>query len=402
LHLLETLPQSQERNALELDLLIARGAPLLTLRGYASDEIEHNYLRARSLSQENPGSERYFLSIWGLWVFHLVRGPLAKACALADSLLSWASHQQNPDPLIRAHESVGSTYSFLGRFDEAKTHLRKAKSLYDPDRHRSQTLPYTQDPGITARIMLARTLWILGEVDEVETLVTEAIAMARELEHPYTLAFTLATASWVCSTLRDTNRTLSLTEEAVMLSTKHSFEVPLAWAMSFQGWALAEQGKETGLERLAEGLSAARNAKASLNNTYTLALLAGVYLRKNQIEEGLNTIKEAQELAITQGERCWQAELFRLNGELLLAQSGQSSSAAEQCFTEAMKIAQEQHARMLELRAATSLARLLRKLNRSDTARRLLNSTLSQFGAQDANPDRIEAQTILDQLGVAS
>lgn len=332
-----------------MDLLIARGAPLLTLRGYASDEIEHNYLRARSLSQENPGSERYFLSIWGLWVFHLVRGPLTKASTLAEDLLAWATHRHNPDLLIRAHESVGSTYSFLGWFDEAKIHLLAAKSLYDPNRHRSQVLPYTQDPGITARIMLARTLWILGEVDEVETLVTEAIAMARELEHPYTLAFTLATASWVCSTLRDTNRTLILTEEAIMLSTKHSFEVPLAWATSFQGWALAEQGKETGLERLAEGLSVAQRAKASLNNTYTLALLADVYLRKKQIGEGLKAVQEAQELATTQGERCWQAELFRLNGELLLEQSDQSISAAEQCFTEAMKIAQDQHAKMLKL-----------------------------------------------------
>ena len=402
LNLLKNLPQTPERSDLELQLLIARGAPLLTWRGYASDEIEHNYLRARSLSQENPGSEQYFLSIWGLWVFHLVRGPLAKACTLAEDLLAWATHRHNPDLLIRAHESVGSTYSFLGRFDEAKTHLLAAKVLYDPDRHRSEVLPYTQDPGITARIMLARTLWILGEVDQVEALALEAIAMARALGHPFTLAFTLATASWIYSTLRDTNRTLTLTEEAIQLSTKYSFEVPLAWAMSFQGWALAEQGKEKGFERLMEGLSAARVAKASLNNTYTLALLAENHLRNQHIAEGLLAIQQAQELAGTQGELCWQAELFRLHGELLLAQSDQSISAAEQCFAEALKIAQDQHARMLELRAATSLARLLRKLNRSDTARRLLNSTLSQFGTHDANPDRIEAQTILDQLSGVS
>lgn len=402
LHLLETLPQSPERHALELELLIARGAPLLTLRGYASDEIENNYLRARSLSQENPGSEQYFLSIWGLWVFHLVRGPLAKACTLAESLLSWASQQQNPDLLIRAHESVGSTYSFLGRFGEAKAHLRQARSLYDPDRHRSQVLPYTQDPGITARIMLARTLWILGEVDEVEALVTEAIAMARELEHPYTLAFTLATASWVGSILRDTNRTLSLTEEAIMLSTKHSFEVPLAWAMSFQGWALAEQGKENGLERLVEGLSAAQRAKASLNNTYTLALLAENHLRNQHTAEGLVAVQQAQELAVTQGELCWQAELLRLKGELLLAQPDPSTFAAEQCFSEAVQIAHDQQARMLELRAATSLARLLRNLNKPDMARRTLDSVRARLNEQGANPDLIEAQKLLAQLSVAT
>lgn len=402
LHLLETLPESPERHALELELLIARGAPMVTVKGYASEESERNYLRARELSHAQRDSEHYFLAVWGLWVFHLVRGPLATACELSEQLLSLAKRAQNPDLLIRAHESVGSTYSFLGRFDEAKTHLLAAKALYDPDRHRSQVLPYTQDPGITARIMLARTLWILGEVDQVETLGLEAIAMARALGHPFTLAFTLTTVAWTYSTLRDTDKTLNFTEEAIALSTKYSFEVPLAWATSFQGWAMAERGEEEGLRRLVEGLSATRAARASLNNTYTLTLLAGLYLRKKQIEEGLTAIQEAQELATTQGERCWQAELFRLKGELLLEQSEQSVSAAEQCFTEAVKIAQEQHAKMLELRAATSLARLLRKLNRLDRARNLLHSTLSQFSAQDANPDRIEAQTILDQLNVVS
>lgn len=398
LHVLNDLPEGSERDHVELGLLISRGAPLLLVKGYASDDIEHNYLRARSLSQVNPGSEQYFLSMWGLWVFHLVRGPLPKARALAEDLLSWATHQQNPDLLIRSHESVGSTYSFLGRFDEAKAHLQEARSLYDPHRHGSQVLPYTQDPGITARIMLARILWILGELDQVETLLAEAIAMARELEHPFTIAFTLATASWVYSTLHDTHRTLSLTEEAIELSAKYSFEVPMAWAMSFQGWALAEQGNEKGIERLVEGLSAAQRAKANLNHTYTLALLAENHLRNQHVAEGLVAIQQAQELAAAQGELCWQAELLRLKGELLLAQSDQSVFAAEQCFSESLMIARNQHGRMLELRAAMSMARLLRRLNKPDIAKRTLSSVLSRFGKHGVNRDLIEAQAILDSL----
>jgi tetratricopeptide (TPR) repeat protein len=146
--------------------------------------------------------------MWGLWIFHLVRGPLVTACGLADNLLSWAQYHQNQELLIRAHASVGTTYSFLGRFDEAKTHLLAARALYDPHKHRSQVLPYTQDSGIIARSILARTLWILDEVDQVEGLAQEAINMARESEHPFTLAFTLATVSMVYSSLRDADRTL--------------------------------------------------------------------------------------------------------------------------------------------------------------------------------------------------
>ena len=402
LHVLNDLPEGSERDQLELALLIARGAPLLLVKGYASDDIEHNYLRAGSLSQASPDSEQYFLAIWGLWVFQLVRGPLEKARVLAEDLLSWATHRQNPDLLIRAHESVGSTYSFLGRFGEAKAHLQEAKSLYNPHRSGSQVLPYTQDPGITARVVLARTLWILGELDQVETLLVETIAMARKLEHPFTMAFTLTTASWVYSTLRDTHRTLQLTEEAIELSTKYSFEVPLAWAMSFQGWALAEQGKERGIERFVEGLSAAQRAKASLNHTYSLALLAEIHLRNQHVADGLLVIQQAQDMAVAQGELCWQAELLRLKGELLLVQSDQFIGVAEQCFIEALAIAQAQGASMLELRVAMSMARLLRKLNKPDIAKSTLSSARAKLGDHSTNPDLCEAQAILDQLAVTT
>ncbi|HEX7092498.1 MAG TPA: AAA family ATPase, partial [Nitrospiraceae bacterium] len=156
LELLKDLPQGPERDSLELDLLIARGAPLLTVKGYASDAIEQNFLRAKELSQAHSDSEHHFLAIWGLWVFHLVGGHANTALGLAENLLALATRAQRSDLLIRAHESVGSTYCFLGRFDEARTQLLGAKSLYDPNQRPSQALPYTQDPGITARIILAR------------------------------------------------------------------------------------------------------------------------------------------------------------------------------------------------------------------------------------------------------
>lgn len=402
LALLKELPTDAERDAMELEILIARGAPMVTVKGYASQDIERNYLRARELAHNKSGSEQYFLSVWGLWVFHLVRGPLPTACDLAERLLALAEREQNPDRLIRAHESVGSTYSFLGRFEEAKAHLLSAKSLFDSARQRSAALPYAQDPGITARIMLARTLWILGEVDQVEALSREAIGMARQLEHPFTLAFTLASVCWISSALRDADRTLGLAREAVAISTKHSFEVGLAWAMSSQGWALAETGHEEGLTKLVNGLSAAQAAGASLNNTYTLALLAELYLRKKRADEGLRAIEEAQKVTLAQGERFWQAELLRLKGELLLEQVEPAVSVAEQCFTQALTIAQEQHANMLELRAAMSLARHLRKLNKPDMAKRILSSVRATFGEQNANPDLIEAQAIFDQLSETS
>ena len=398
LELLKDLPQGSERNALELELLLARGAPLLSVKGYASDEMEHNYRRAKDLLQEHSSFVQQFLAIRGLWAFHLVRGHLVYAHGLAENLHALAQREQSSDLLIEAHHALGVACFFLGQFDEARTHLFAAKSLDDPNRQRSQVFFYGQDPGITARIFLARTFWILGEIEHVEPLALEAIGLARELEHPFTLVFALTSLSWIYSTLRNAKRTLELTDEAIAVSTQYSFELGLAWATSFQGWALTENGQEEGLAKLINGLSATRATGASTNNTFTWALLAEIYLRRNRIDEGLAAIEEALKLAVTGGELFWRAELLRLKGELLLGQSTPSTQAAEECFCEALKIAQDQHATMLELRAATSLTKLWRKLNKLDDAKRILNAVYSRFNGRVDNLDLIEAKAVLEQL----
>ncbi|MCS6305183.1 MAG: AAA family ATPase [Nitrospira sp.] len=398
LDLLKDLPQGPERSVLELEILLARGVPLLSVKGQASDEVEHNYRRAKDLLREDSGSVHQFRTFWGLWVFHQVRGQLANARGLAENLLSLAHREQRADLLIEAHRILGSTYFFLGRFDEARIHLLAAKSLHDPNQHRPQALRYAQEPGITAESYLARTLWILGDLEQAETMAREAIGMARELEHPLTRVFTLVYLCWIYSTLRNPNRTLKLADEAIAVSKQYSFTLGLPLATASQGWALVENGQEEGLGKLINGISAARVTGAGLNITFTLALLAEIYLRKKRIDEGLGVIEEAQKLAVTQGELFWQAELFRLKGELLLGQSDPSVQAAEECFREALRIAQDQHATMLELRAATSLAKLLRTLHKVDDAERVLNAACSWFSDRSANPDLVEAQTILGQL----
>ena len=162
----------------------------------------------------------------------------------------WLTREQISDLLIEAHRPVGSTYFFLGRFDEAKHHLLAAISLDDPNQHRSLALRYGQDPGITARILLARTLWILGEVEQAETLALEAIAHGEGGGTPIHSGFYLMFLSRIYSAVRNATRTLELTDEAIAVSTQYSFELGLAWATSSQGWALAETGQEEGLGKL--------------------------------------------------------------------------------------------------------------------------------------------------------
>ena len=400
LELLKELPPGPERNALELELLLARGTPLLSVKGFASDDMGENYRRAKDLLQDNSGSAHQFRAIRGLWVFHMVRGHLANARELAENLLALAHREQSSDLLIEAHLDLGSTYFFIGRFDEARTHLLTAKSLYEPNQHRAHALLFGQDPGITARTFLARTLWILGELEPVEPMVQEAIGLTRELEHPYTLVFTLVNLSSLYSAARNAKRTRELADEAIAVSKQYSFELGLAWATTSQGWALAKTGQAEGLGTLLHGLSATRATGARTQDTFTLALLAEIYLRHNRIEEGLDAIEEAQTLVVTGGERFWHAELLRLKGELLLGQSDESVHAAEECLCEALRIAQDQRAKMIELRAATSLAKLWRKLDKSDEAKRVLQAVYSRFTEGFDNRDLIEAKAVLDQLTV--
>jgi tetratricopeptide (TPR) repeat protein len=327
----------------------------------------------------------------------MVRGHLVNAHGLAEDLLALAHREQSLDLLIEAHVNLGSTSFFLGRFDEARTHLSSAKSLDDPNQHRSQVF-YGQDSGISARVMLTRTLWILGEVDQAGMLALETMDMARKLEHPFTRVFTLIFLAWTYSGARNTKKTLELTNEAIALSTQYSFELGLAWATASQGWALTESGQEEGLAKLIDGLSATRATGASTNNTFTLALLAEIYLRRNRIDEGLAAIEEAHKLAVAIEELFWRSELFRLKGELLLRRSDESVQEAEECLRAALKTAQDQHAAMLELRAATSLAKLWRKLNKADDAKRILDAVYSRFNERADNLDLSEAKTILEQL----
>lgn len=401
LHLLKELPKGLEhndRNTLELELLIARGALLLSIKGYASDEVETNYTRARELSQDIGNPIQEFRAISGLWVFNLVRGTLADALALAEKLLALANCEQSSDLWVEAHRSLGTTCFWLGRFDEARTHLLTSAALYEATQHRLHALFYGTDPGITSRIYLARTHWVLGEVEQAEKLALEAIGMARELDHPFTLAFTLAFLSWVYSSIRNASRTLELADEAIAISAQYSFELGLAWAKASQGWALAVTGQEEGIETLISGLSATRATCACINNTAILALLAEIYLQKSRFGEGLATIEDALRTALTNGELFWKAELFRLKGELLLGQSEQQDSTAEQCFGEALEIARNQHAKMLELRAATSLAKLWQKRSQLVDAKRVLKSVYSGFTEGLETPDLIEAKKVLDQL----
>ena len=243
-------------------------------------------------------------------------------------------------------------------------------------------------------------LWTLGYPDQAVTQSHEALSLARELAHPFSVAFAQCFAAWVHQHRREGQATQDWAEAAITLSTEHGFANWLAWGTIVWGWALAQQGQgEEGIASMRHGMSRLQAAGAELQRSHFLFLLVDAYGKVGRAEEGLVLLAEALAWVDKTGERWWEAELCRLKGELTLQVEGQSlESEAEACFQHAIEIAQQQAAKSWELRAAISLARLWQQQGKRTEARDLLALVYEWFTEGFDTADLKDAKSLLDQL----
>jgi predicted ATPase len=171
-------------------------------------------------------------------------------------------------------------------------------------------------------------------------------------------------------------------EALIAFANEQRSPILLAGAIARRGWALAMQGQEEeGIQQIHQGMAADRAAGTELFRPYHLALLAEAYGNAGQIEEGLTALAEALDAVDSTGERMYEAELYRLKGELTLTQpsaQGLASSVheeAEECFRKAIDIARKQQAKSLELRAVMSLVRLRQQQVREHATRNTQHQT---------------------------
>jgi predicted ATPase len=259
--------------------------------------------------------------------------------------------------------------------------LERGIALYDSQQHDTHVFRAVQDRSVVFSYTAA-TLWQLGYADQALKKSLEAIALARELSHPVHLAVVLSFAAWLSQFRREWQAVQKQAEEAIAIATDQGFSYWLAAGTILRGWARAEQGwGEEGIMQMHQGLVAYQATGAELARTHFLALLAEAYGKVGQAEAGLSVLAEALAVVEKTGERWWEAELYRLKGELLLAQEGKNQKSeikrqkskretdprsltpnpqeeAEACFVKALEIARTQQAKSLELRAAMSLVRL--------------------------------------------
>jgi predicted ATPase len=249
-------------------------------------------------------------------MFYLVRAELGTALEVAEEF------QRLSERFPYTGLAMEVTYMHLGEFALSKEHFDKALLLYDPDRHRSDALRYAQNPGVAMRCHGAWTLWFLGQPDQALDRIKEAVAMARELSEPHTLAHALCFAAILHQLRREEQMAQSYAEAAIAVASEHRVILYQALSMIVRGWSLVGQGRhEEAIEQIRQGLVAHQMPGSELLRPHFLGLLAEALLKARKVGEGLHVLDEALAMVVRNGERYYQAELYRLKGELLLMQS---------------------------------------------------------------------------------
>jgi predicted ATPase len=397
LELLKMLPDTPARSQQELILHITLGGPLIATRGYAAQEVEKVYTRARELCQQLGETSQLFSVLVGQWLFHVVRAEYKIARELGEQLLSLAKSDQDPALLLSAHYALASTYPFQGEFVAAREHAEHGVALYDLHQHRSLAFLYGEDPGVVCLLCATLTLWPLGFPDLALKRSREALTLAQKLSHPHSLAFALVVSVFLHQFRQEKLLVLEPLEALITLSNEHGFALWLAHGIFWQGWLLTEQGqKEEGITQMRQGLVAYQATGMRWLLTYVLALLAEALWKREQAEEGLAVLDEALAAVDKTGERYYEAELKRLRGELQLQSRVQNE--AEECFRQSIEIARRQSAKSLELRAVMSLSRLWQKQGKQEEARQMLTEIYGWFTEGFDTADLKEAKELLQEV----
>jgi predicted ATPase len=402
LALLETLPDTPARAHEELTLLLALGVSLVATSGFACPDVEWTYLRARALCQRDEDPATLFPVLYGLWNLYLVRCDLPRCKELAAQMSSLARGQPDPVLSLVAHNVLQQPLFHLGEFPAARRHQEQGLALYDPDRHRPLTAVYGEDPGVGCLVYGAATLWGLGYPEQARKSVEASRKLAEGLSYPFNVAQALYYGAFTHLCRREVDRVRELAGGLMELCREQGFALLLAGGMVLDGWALAEQGRgEEGVGRMRAGLAGWQATGALSHRPYHLGLLAQALARQGRAGEGLTALAEALSLCAATGERFWEAELHRLQGELLLLRGDadrSAPSAADACFREALDLACRQGAKSLELRSAMSLARLYRGQGSGAEARGVLAGVYSWFTEGFDTLDLEEARALLEGL----
>jgi class 3 adenylate cyclase/predicted ATPase len=400
LALIGGLPETPERDRRELSLLMGLGPVLFGIRGFAAPEVERCYARARELCDRLGDAPEVFAALWGQWGTLQVQGKVDHALDVGEQLLNRARATPDPALLLQAHHALWATHVYRGELAAAIEDINEGLALYDVDRHRSLANTFGgHDARVCGLTFGTTALWALGYPRRALDRGRQALDVARELGHPHSQANAQAFVSLSFRLLGDLESARVEAETGLALSAEYGLPMWVALATVVRGSTLAASGElDRGLAEMRRGLSAWQGTGAGFVIPVFLALIAEAELTRGDAAAALRTIDDALRRVAVHGERLYEAELHRQRGEVVLAGTPSDVAKAEACFLRALDVAREQGAKTLELRAASSLARLWQRRGRAVDARRLLAAAAAWFTEDVETSDLRAAHQLLQQL----
>lgn len=398
LALVAKLPQTPERDLKEVGLQVTLAFGFMCTLGYAVPETGVNMDRASKLCQDSRDHASLCPVLWGLWAYYLCKGDMKSARTTADQMLNTSRTLNDPIVLLGSHVGMAMSRLHQGELVASREHYEQVEKLYDVSQHSRYVQLYRFDPAIHSASQMVRLLWLLGYPDQARRKAEESLALAQGLSSPLSLAFIQLFIAQLHQNLRQPERTMDYGRACIALCDEHAIQLERAWAECWYGWAIAELGEtDAGFSLMRSGLATQLSIGSRVARGYTQAVRAEALWRAGRVEEGLEAVEDGLGVSEQNGEPFYSADLWRrLKGELLKKQ--RRIEEAEHCFKKAIEIAQQQAARSLELRAATSLARLWQKQCKRTEARKVLGETYGWFTEGFDTADLREAASLLEGL----
>jgi tetratricopeptide (TPR) repeat protein len=410
---LKHLPDGAERARQELSVQSVLGRSLGVVKGFAAAELEPVYARARELCAQIRDPALTFRILYGQWLMRWWKLELHDALELADELLAVAEDVEDPAMLLAGNRARGTTLFFLGELVSANEHQKKALAVFDL----RQPLPKKSEARRLDSLALAIVLnedvapghelvddflyfglWGLGYLDRAWAISREMLEMAQRSSDPNVLAQASCFAAIHNLVRGDGMAAQKYAEESMARTEERGLVSFSAMATTVSGAALIVQGHyEEGIAGMRRGFSAWR-ATGGTPQAWYFGLLASGLGRVGRSQEALDVVEDGLASVAKTGEQLSNPSLHHVKGELLLAKNPSDVAEAERCFRAAIEIARRQSARITELRAGTSLARLLRDTGRRDEARTMLAEIYSWFTEGFDTADLKDAKALLDEL----
>jgi len=395
---LEELSPSRERDSLELKLQIALGGSLCMTKGYADPETVECFDRALALSDQLGDKSQDANVLWGLWMAYAISGNCERALELSERL-SQLAQRIDEEPLRgAANYAEALTQEMSGDLPSTLSHLKTLLDMEPTGSAKERMARFVVDPFASARGVQLRLLTLMGHTDLADDEWVECRALADDDDlDPRSACDLLISGSCHLALLRKPREVLELTEHTVKMCEEHDIFLERQWAEFWRGWALAETGAmDQGLEKMRVFIDLMTAAGTFIHHALYFATLAESLINAGRGADADELVQRAMQLTERTGQKFFESELVRLRG--VLASMENNHVEAQETLERAVDIAAGQEAKLLETRAAFSLAQVLRTAGDSEREKQVLSSFVAKMPADFHSPEFTQVQERLQTL----